>query len=153
MNEDCSNRRKLERTSTPLWKDIEQDKKSLPLCREKEWKHVLYGANRHKMSQRYEKIDQNTSFAKYPSNKWLFWVFSISILKRKHLKDNAITAYILFKSSSPLICNLHSIDMFDGTHRSDKAVKPNTKAFKKNNLKSAQLLSTEDAQRRDVFFC
>ena len=43
-------------------------------------------------------------------------------------------------------CNLHSIDMFDGTHRSDEAAKPNTKAFKQNNLKSAQLLSTEDAQ-------
>ena len=45
------------KTSTPLWEDIEQDKKSFPLCRGKEWKHVLSGANGHKMSRRYEKID------------------------------------------------------------------------------------------------
>ena len=46
-----------------------------------------------------------------------------------------------------LFYNLHSIDTFDGTHWSDKAVKPNTKAFKQNNLKCAQLLSSEGAQR------
>ena len=53
-------------------KDIEQDKKTLPLCRGKEWKHVLSGENRHKMSRRYEKIDQNTSFAKWPSAECFF---------------------------------------------------------------------------------
>ena len=43
------------------------------------------------------------------------------------------------------MCNLNSIYTFDGTHLIG-AVKPNTKAFKQNNLKSAQLLSLEGAQ-------
>ena len=61
------NRCKFEKTSTPLWKDIEQDKKSLPLCRGKKWKHVLSGANRIKC------LDDMKKLTKFPSAKWLFW--------------------------------------------------------------------------------
>ena len=48
------------------------------------------------------------------------------------------------------MCNLNSIYTFDGTHLIG-AVKPNTKAFKQNSLKFAQLLlCSEGAQRGET---
>ena len=45
------------------------------------------------------------------------------------------------------MCNLNSIYTFDGTHLIG-AVKPNTKAFKQNDLKSAQLRRRSERENK-----
>ena len=67
------------------------------------------------------------------------------------LKGDAITAYIFFKSSGQLffvICT-RFIRLMVPTGLIG-SVKPNTKAFKQNNLKSTQLLSSKGDQRGET---